>query len=180
MQAVSRRPHPSAGWTLIELMVVLVVMALLLGVGVPAFARLIEEQRVIIASTDLHGAMFLARSQAIHRNRRVTICTSSDGVQCHPALGWHGGWMVFEDVNANAVADFGETVVLVRQSAAASVHITGNAPVRDYVSYTPIGAARMKSGALQMGTITLCAGESGRQIVINAAGRPRVVRQHQC
>jgi type IV fimbrial biogenesis protein FimT len=67
-----------------------------------------------------------------------------------------------------------DPLIAVGDAAVAGITITGNTPVQRYVSYIGLGATRRASGALQMGTITLCAGDVGRQIVISRTGRPRV------
>lgn len=161
-------------------MVVLVVLAVMLGIAVPSFAALIRDTRLSTATSDLHAAVFYTRSEAIKRSRRVTICTSSDGQFCAAGVGWHAGWIVFDDRNGNGLRDQDETVLRVGQASAPGVVITGNQPVRNHVSYVATGSTRAVSGALQMGTITACADSRARQIVINAVGRPRVVPDGVC
>ena len=52
---------------------------------------------------------------------------------------------------------------------------TGNRPLADYVSFTSAGHARMLSGALQMGTFTVCrTGEPAIAVVLANTGRVRV------
>lgn len=170
----------SQGLSLLELLFGLLLVSILLGLGLPSFTRLLAEQRTVAASADLHASIFHARSLAIHRNQRVTLCTTNDGVQCQSDIGWHAGWLMFEDVNGNAMVDAGEVVVSVTQAVASGLRLVGNAPVRNYVSYTATGAARMQSGALQIGTISICSQGQGREIVINSAGRPRIAPAPSC
>ena len=172
--------NPVAGFSLIELMVTLAVMAVLIGIAMPSFANLVRETRLTAATNDLHAALFYTRSEAIKRGRRVTICTSADGETCSPGAGWHAGWIVFDDANGDGLRDADEALLRVGPGTDAALVITGNAPVRNHVSYIAAGTTRAVSGALQMGTITACAQGHGRQIVINAAGRPRVVRNASC
>ena len=55
------------------------------------------------------------------------------------------------------------------------VTITPNTPVKDYVSYTSLGVARMNSGALQMGTFVLClSGRPEVHVVLANSGRARI------
>ncbi|MCE7876218.1 MAG: type IV fimbrial biogenesis protein FimT, partial [Betaproteobacteria bacterium PRO3] len=55
--------------------------------------------------------------------------------------------------------------------------IEGNRPVDDYVSFTPLGEPRRVSGALQMGTFTLCRpGHDAVEVVLAATGRVRTNR----
>lgn len=173
--------HPGvSGVSLVELLVALAVAAVLAGIAVPSFAALMRDTRLTNAANDLLGAILYVRSEAIKRGRRVTICTSSGLSDCEPDVGWHAGWIVFEDGNGNGAREDGERLLLVGNGLDRGVVVTGNAPLRDYVSYLPSGATRMLGGALQMGAITLCDGGAARQIVISASGRPRVVRAATC
>jgi type IV fimbrial biogenesis protein FimT len=76
----------SKGFTLVEVMVVLAILAILLGIGMPGYRTLIAQQRVKTTATDLHSALALARSEAIKRNRMVTLSPSVDG--------WSAGWAI--------------------------------------------------------------------------------------
>ncbi|MCK0506290.1 GspH/FimT family pseudopilin [Aromatoleum anaerobium] len=177
---VSPRQRGLDGFSLIELLAVLTVAMVLAGVAVPSFATLMRENRLTAAANELLGAILYARSEAIKRGSRVTICTSSGLIDCKPNTGWHGGWIVFEDRSANGEREEGESILLVGDGWNGGPVITGNTPVRDYVSYVSSGASRRLGGALQMGTITFCDGGAARQIVISASGRPRVVRVASC
>ncbi len=168
------------GFSLIELMVALATSAVLLGLAVPSFAGLVRETRLSTVANELHAAIFYTRSEAIKRGRRVTICTSADGQSCTAGIGWHSGWIVFDDANGNGLREPNETLLRVGRAQPPGIAVTGNMPVRNHVSYVATGTTRAVSGALQMGTITACADGRARQIVINAAGRPRVVRAAQC
>jgi len=82
------RSHPeSAGFTLIELMIGLILLAILLGVAVPAFRTFILDQRLRAASNDLNIALITARSEAVKRNRAVSVVALDDD-------DWSTGWVV--------------------------------------------------------------------------------------
>jgi len=74
------------GFTLVELMITLVIVATLLGIGVPLFRDFIKDQRARTTSSDLSVALLLARSEAVKRNVRVTL---------EPRGGdWSTGWTI--------------------------------------------------------------------------------------
>jgi type IV fimbrial biogenesis protein FimT len=75
------------GFTLIELMVTLTILAIMLGVGVPSFRNFIAGQKVKSASHDLMTALVIARSEAIKRNASVTLAPVT-------ADTWVSGWNV--------------------------------------------------------------------------------------
>lgn len=166
----------SAGFTLVELIVTLVLAALVLTLGVPSFQEMIRDNRLVATVNELIGALNLARSEAIKRGVRVTLCKSADGAACTASGGYEQGWIVFVDPNDNAAVDADETIIRVFQAipTGAGMTLTGNAPVARYISYVATGATQLTSGAFQAGTLTLCAAPKARRIVINSVGRVRV------
>lgn len=168
------------GYSLVELLVVLAICGILLSVALPSFASFARDARLSSAANDLLSAVALARSEAIKRGARVTLCTSSSGTACEPGVGWHSGWVLFVDTNEDGALASTESVLYQAGPMASPLVVVGNAPVRNYVSYIPVGTTRLTGGGLQMGTISLCDGGVGRQILISASGRPRVVRNATC
>jgi len=74
------------GFSLIELMVVVALVAIMAGLAVPSFKSFISGQRVKTAASDFVMAAIFARSEAIKRNANVTITPA--------ASGWKDGWSV--------------------------------------------------------------------------------------
>lgn len=166
------------GFTLIELITAMSVIAILATVAIPAYSNMLASQRLASQSNTFLSALHFARSEAIKRNGRVVVCKSSSGEDCDASGGWHQGWIVFDDANNNASLDAGESLLRRGTALAEGFSMTGNGPVEAYVSYTPLGLTKKTSGAFQAGTITLCqvaasVGEA-RQIVISITGRPRI------
>ena len=174
------------GFTLIEVLVTLTVVGLLLAVGVPSFAEMLEELRLQGLSNDVLQQLMLARSEAIKRNARVALCTSADGEQCTEDSPWERGWIMFHDANNSGTREPHETVIQRLPALPPGWRLTGNGPVTHYVSYGSMGGARLVTGAFQAGTFTVCRASAGavaaRRIIINAGGRPRVqkVRLDSC
>lgn len=166
------------GFTLIEFVAVLAIVAILAGVGTPALTGLIRKTELTSATNDLFASLLLARSEAAKHHSRVVMCKSTDGDACVATGGWEQGWIVFHDANNNGMHDAGETIVLRAQALSADLRLSGNLNIAKYVSYVPTGEAKLVGGGFQAGTITLCNSNEGpdeaRQIVINSTGRPRV------
>jgi type IV fimbrial biogenesis protein FimT len=68
---------PGSGFTLIELMVAVAIVAILAALAAPSFRQLIASQRVKNASFDLVAGLSMARSEAITRNANVSVCLTS-------------------------------------------------------------------------------------------------------
>ena len=168
----------TVGHTLVELVAGLAVMAILAAAAGPAFARFLAEQRLLDEARRLSEAILVARSEAIKRNGVVILCTVTSTEACGEADRWHTGWMAFEDRDADGEPGIDDPAVPVVEPAAASgVTIVGNQPVERYLRFTYAGSARLASGALQMGTFTICKrGVRGYQVVLANTGRTRIER----
>jgi type IV fimbrial biogenesis protein FimT len=127
----------------------------------------------VAATNELFTALYLARTEAVKRGGRVSLCKSADGAACTRAGGYEQGWIVFEDPNADGVRADDEALIAGRDALGRAA-VSGNRPVAHYVSYNAMGATRTASGALQMGTLTVCVGSDARRMVVSRAGRPRV------
>lgn len=171
-----RAGRSERGYSLVEVLVATAMAALLAAVAVPAFDSLIGTSRLTAATNDLLFSMHLARSEAIKRSSRVALCKTADGVVCSAGGGWEQGWIVFHDANQNGERDPEEVVIQRIQPAGGGLRLTGNSPVARYVSYVATGNTKMPGGGFQAGTLTVCSAgaREARQIVVSAAGRPRV------
>ncbi|MFW6342704.1 MAG: GspH/FimT family pseudopilin [Halothiobacillaceae bacterium] len=159
------------GLTVLELLITLAITAILLMIAVPGMTRLVESGKLSSTYNELLHGLYLARSEAVKRGHRVSICPSKDGQSCADR-DWEVGWIVFSDPGASLDPD-PDDIISISQGKE-SLGVTGNQPVERYVSYLPSGRSARLSGALQMGSITLCSSSGlGRKLVINASGRPR-------
>lgn len=76
----------SRGFTAIELMVTVAIMAILTTLAAPSFTGLMERWRVRQASEGLESTIYYARSEAIKRGGDIRIDAN--------ASGWSNGWTV--------------------------------------------------------------------------------------
>lgn len=167
------------GFTLVELLVGLAVAAILLTIAIPGYAFLVSTSRLAAVTNDLMTALHLARSEAITHGVRVTVCkTGGSSASCSATGDWTLGWMVFVDGGTQGVVDGDDVLLQSSAGGSSAVSVVGNNYSR-YISYLPTGASRSTNG-LPNGSFAICAGNAGRDIVINAAGRARLAPPGNC
>lgn len=96
--------YNSKGFTLLELIVTLAVAAIVLSMAIPSFTSSILNNNSIALGTEFNSALQFARSEAIKRSSRVSICPSANGETCLSASDWAKGWMVFVDLATSDAA----------------------------------------------------------------------------
>lgn len=111
------------GFTTIELMVVVAIIAILGGLAAPSFKNVIESMRVNSSIEDMTNTIYYARSEAIKRGGAVAIrkrCTAG------AATNWDCGWRVVTDINRNGILDPGTDAVLKNFPPPQNMTITHN------------------------------------------------------
>ena len=172
-------PSRSRGFTLVELVITLAVAAILLTLAVPNFSQFVKNNRLITQANDFVTALNVARSEAIKRGDRVTLCKSSDQVSCAGSGNWEQGWIVFVDVNDDGIVSNPATNVLrVHGALEGNVTLKGDAVLANYVSYVSSGATQQIGGATsatQSGVLVLCDDrgfiDEAKGVKISATGR---------
>lgn len=168
------------GFSLVELMVTLVVATVVLTIAVPSFISMVQNNRMTAYVNDFITTLNVARSEAIKRGIRVTVCKSNNGTGCTTNGHWEQGWLSFVDANNNATVDNGETLLQVHEALRGkNTTLIGNSNVDDYISFAATGFSQQTSGALQPGTLILCDdrgfGKNAKGIVLNTTGRVMAV-----
>jgi type IV fimbrial biogenesis protein FimT len=83
-----------SGFSLVELMVVIMIAAVLMAIGVPSYRYVTNSNRISAEVNALLGDLQFARSEAIKEGGTVTVCPSSDQVTCIGNTVWNQGWIV--------------------------------------------------------------------------------------
>jgi type IV fimbrial biogenesis protein FimT len=92
----------SSGFTLVEILTAIVVLAILLGIGIPSLTAIMRQNRLAGKTNELIGALALARSEAVKRGSRVSICSANAaGDDCSGGIDWSNGWLLFSDSEGN-------------------------------------------------------------------------------
>jgi len=102
------------GFTLVELMVTIAIVAILAAIAFPNFEASIRSNRIATSTNELIGALTLARSEAMRSPGGAVVCASSDGANCTGS--WNQGWIVWMDLNGNRNLDGNDRVIRASQA----------------------------------------------------------------
>jgi len=130
-----------SGFTLIELMLVLVVAGVLMSLAVPSFRTMMLKRSVQSSVDALVTDLRFARSEAIKRTNKVSVCSSTNGTACAGAASWMSGWIVFLDVDGNGVLDAEDQILRVQDALQSLTSLTSSSAAHAVV-YQPTGWAR--------------------------------------
>jgi type IV fimbrial biogenesis protein FimT len=180
------------GFSLVELIIAVTVMAILGAIAAPGFLNFVRDNRLTTATNDLIGDMMLTRNEAIKRNTPVVICKTTDATVANPVCdgtagnAWTNGWIVFVDTNDNGTRDSPggtlEALVRLHTLLRDTMTLTPLAPtgietdIRNFISYRPSGRPLSFTG----GTFKLCdqrGARSAKSLIISETGQPRISDQ---
>ena len=150
-----------AGFSLMELLITVSVMAITLGIGIPSFQTFIANARLVAQTNNIVSALNIARSKAISTHYRgiVAPITGTD---------WTDGFQVFVDRDGNQEASDDE-VIQKFEAMSGGFYVKPTATVNDKVVYDPDGRA-------DAGSFYICSLpglNDFRRVVIAGTGRIR-------
>lgn len=182
-----RKFAANTGFTLIELMITLIVVAIVVAIAAPSFGQMIRENRAATQANNVLTSIHLARSEAINRNLQVTMRRNSDTNSL-----WEEGWQIFTDWDSDAVFDGDaedkdcsvedqECLLFVQEPLPTDITLRTGGNYAVALVFLPSGEIRRADGAIGNDTFTLCLPQANlRRIVVNPAGRPRVEEGALC
>ncbi|SIS85230.1 GspH/FimT family pseudopilin [Neptunomonas antarctica] len=154
------------GFTLIELMVTVSILAILTTVAIPGFSDLIRNTQAKALANGMVTALQFARSEAVKRNQQVNVCPGGVIVGCTAAPGtWVDGWVVYVNGTATALRtwDAPEGVVVIDQTGADAE-----------ISF--LGTGRVNVATQIEASLSDCSGNEKRIIDVTAIGRVSLSR----
>jgi len=94
----------SKGFTLIEMMIVIAIMAILAGIAAPNFQTYMAQRRLNGAARQVMTDLMAARSKAVNLNQKVKVFFKSDQEKVHE-------YEIWNDADGNGDVDAGEATV---------------------------------------------------------------------
>jgi type IV fimbrial biogenesis protein FimT len=164
-----------AGFSLIELVTTLSVLAIVLMIALPSFAAMLDGSRASSTDLLLTTSFAAARLQAVRDGAPVTVCPSADGRTCREDAIWSDGWILYQDAGRDDQPRT-EDMVIQRFDGIGDGLRLRSTTGRAHVRFQPTGWA---SGSNL--SVRLCrAGDNEflGSVIVNNAGRPRTERQH--
>ncbi len=159
------------GFTLPELLITLALLAILVAELTPDLSSILRHNRLHAVAIGVSHDLQLARSEAIQRNRKVTLCKSDNNSQCNSSAEWESGWILFENLDGDGRIDAGDTILQVGEPLPSGITMRGAGNFRNRITYKPTGDSTSFS------RLTLCGGnqlEGAQVIYINSTGRIRI------
>jgi prepilin-type N-terminal cleavage/methylation domain-containing protein len=123
------------GFTMIELIVTMSVVAILTAIAIPSFVAISQGERRIAEVNDMVLALNYARSEAVKQNSPTGVSVTANG-------SWAGGWNVCCSSTGTAV----NTLPAIDSRSTLSANLAGTAPV--VVTFDSSGAQLPSTGTV--------------------------------
>ena len=183
------------GFTLIEAMVTISVLAILTSIATPSMRAFVESSRISTVTNEVAADLFFIRSEALKRRMNVYICPQKEGASpasCETTTSdanYANGWLMYADCNSNGEYDNTMTcdsngdgtddsfeLLKVHDSLVGNTVIkTSNGTFETQVGY---GMSGRSTGA---GNFCISiASKRSKEIVIAATGRVRIADIDNC
>jgi type IV fimbrial biogenesis protein FimT len=175
----------SRGFTLIELMVVVVILAILMTLAAPSFVRTIQSSTMSSTVNTFLADLRFARSEAIRRGGGIVMCRSNAPEAASPTCGtgsgpggngWVSGWIVFHDLDNDGAKAATEPLLRV-QAPITSMDSVVEAGGSSSTSFRFTATGRMlnlnSATSLQFGG-SKYTNDVQRVVCVNLGGRARI------
>jgi type IV fimbrial biogenesis protein FimT len=189
---LSKMNAKQAGFTLLELMLTVALLAVVIGFGLPNMQEFVRNARMSTAANDIITDFNYARSEAVKRRVPITLCKSQDGAACDTDdADPFSRWVIYVDdadpalvegTDGDGVIDAGE-VILRDRVLPDSITVTTDADeIR--ATFLPTGFPRIETENANRfvlcdsrGNATAAGGDSAaRAVQVLPTGRPSVFR----
>jgi type IV fimbrial biogenesis protein FimT len=162
----------NGGFTLYEMIVTMMLVAILVTLALPSFAGSLARSRQTTEINALFHAFHVARKTSITRREVIALCPSEDGRTCKASNDCSAGWLVFNNADSDSPPQIDpDEIILASHPVEDSLRITAN---RD------VFVLRATHKRATNGTFVACdrAGRiPAKALIISYTGRPRVATE---
>ena len=162
------------GFTLVEVMVTVAILAIILTVAVPNFVSFKRNSELTAASNSFVAILNAARSEAMKRSV-ATVVLPIDGSN------WSGGWIAFVDSNYNGIYEPASDTLITQSRDPLPSYLSATKNGTNFFKYNGSGFS-LTSAGLAVTTITFARNDltgeellsQTRRIKISGTGRVRI------
>ena len=174
----------SAGYTLVELMIVLSLAVILGSIAVPAMRTLLQNGRLTSAANDLLASIHRARTEALKQQVPTAVCFTANPAATSPVCDYGAarGWIVFADSNGDWAHQSNEAIL--ERHAAIDSTVTVKADGDAVVAFSSTGFATPSAAHQALRNVVFCdargvvaagTGSTARALIVATTGRARTV-----
>ncbi|HEC07444.1 MAG TPA: hypothetical protein ENJ12_11355 [Thiolapillus brandeum] len=163
------------GLTQVELLTTVAIVGISTALALPSLQGM-QAKNAMSSNVNLFLAqLHLARSSAVTRGKRVTLCPTTNGTECNnDPKKWRDGYLVFEDTNSNRQRDSDEQIISYQKNTTKEIRIVSSSRHRNRISYIPLGRSWFSNT-----TVRFCHDKQpayNRAIVISNTGKAQALK----
>ena len=169
--------YKHAGFTLLELVIIMAIVAMLSAFAAPTYTSLVVNQHKMTAMAAFQHSVHLARTESNKSLEYIVICPSQDGLNCtQNTKNFSYGWITFinNDKDSPSVRDSDEKLIHSIKLDESDFDLVSN---RKVFTFRPTTKRNTN------GTVMFCPhhiaskNQSYQAVIISYTGRPRVDNQ---
>jgi type IV fimbrial biogenesis protein FimT len=175
LQSMKTSSH-IAGFTLMELIVVLAIVSIVSLMAMPDGSQYRNDNRLRAATNDVVVAMQASRAEAVGRNAAITLCTkNTDSTDCTTSGGWQQGWLIFVDVNRDATVDAGDEIVQIHDPLQGKLTLYGTSELTSDISFRASGQTSITSTQALIACDERGFSSNAKGLIVTILGRASVM-----